>query len=80
VVIPNPGIPNGSYTYTCSGGTLVVNYISNNQVRLFYDGGFQTLGLVGAGPAYSNGAYTWQLRGSVGTLIVQGQVVLNNCR
>lgn len=73
--------PSGSLTYTCQGGTLVVNYISSNQVRLFYDGAFQTLPLVRSGPEliYSNNTYTWEI-GRVGRLIVRGQVVLSNCR
>ncbi|GIW29941.1 MAG: hypothetical protein KatS3mg071_0115 [Meiothermus sp.] len=73
--------PSGSFTYTCQGGTLVVNYISSNQVRLFYDGAFQTLPLVrsGAELVYSNNVYTWEI-GQVGRLIVRGQVVLSNCR
>jgi membrane-bound inhibitor of C-type lysozyme len=72
--------PSGSFTYTCQGGTLVVNYISSNQVRLFYDGAFQTLPLVrsGAELVYSNNIYTWEI-GQVGRLIVRGQVVLSNC-
>lgn len=73
--------PSGSFTYTCQGGTLVVNYISSNQVRLFYDGAFQTLPLVrsGAELVYSNNIYTWEI-GQLGRLTVQGQVVLSNCR
>ncbi len=73
--------PSGSFTYTCQGGTLVVNYISSNQVRIFYDGAFHTLPLVQAGPplVYSNNTYTWEL-GQLGRLLVRGQVVLSGCR
>jgi membrane-bound inhibitor of C-type lysozyme len=76
-VAPNPG----SYTYRCSGGTLVVNY-GASQVRVFYDGGFQTLGLVRSDSvlAYTGGAYTWELSSSSGSLSAGGRVVLGNCR
>jgi|GEM_PF-1239956 hypothetical protein len=79
--VPPVRPPSGSFTYTCQGGTLVVNYISSNQVRLFYDGAFQTLPLVrsGAELVYSNNTYTWEI-GQTGRLIVRGQVVLSNCR
>lgn len=77
IVTPNPG----SYTYRCSGGTLVVNYLDSNNLRVFYDGAFQNLGLVRRSPTllFSGGAYTWEWTGSRGTLSVGGRVVLSNC-
>ncbi|RDI95731.1 PEGA domain-containing protein [Meiothermus sp. QL-1] len=79
-VQPVQPAPSGSLTYTCQGGTLVVNYLGS-QVRIFYDGAFHTLPLVRSGPeqVYSNGTYTWEL-GPVGRLIARGQVVLYDCR
>lgn len=73
VPVPNP---TGTITYVCTGGRLVVNYVNNNLVRVFYDDAFQDLGLVSNG-TYSNGTYTWQLPG---TFSVRGQVVRSNCR
>ncbi|MDT7920675.1 MAG: hypothetical protein RQ868_08800 [Meiothermus sp.] len=77
VVTPGPG----SFTYRCSGGTLVVNYLDSNNLRLFYDGAFQNLSVVRRSPTllFSGGAYTWEWTGSRGTLFVRGQVVLSNC-
>lgn len=80
IVTPNAG----SYTYRCSGGTLVVNYLDSNHLRLFYDGAFQNLALVRRSPTLlfsggAGGAYTWEWTGSRGTLTVRGQVVLSNC-
>lgn len=77
IVTPAPG----SYTYRCSGGTLVVNYLDSNSLRLFYDGAFQNLSLVRRSPSllFSGGAYTWEWTGSRGTLSVGGRVVLSNC-
>jgi len=77
IVTPSPG----SYTYRCSGGTLVVNYLDSSNLRLFYDGAFQNLGLVRRSPTllFSGGAYTWEWTGSRGTLAVGGRVVLSNC-
>jgi membrane-bound inhibitor of C-type lysozyme len=80
VVTPGPG----SFTYRCSGGTLVVNYLDSNNLRLFYDGAFQNLSLVRRSPTLlfsggAGGAYTWEWTGSRGTLTVRGQVVLSNC-
>lgn len=77
VVTPGPG----TFTYRCSGGTLVVKYLDSNNLRLFYDGAFQNLTLVRRSPTllFSGGAYTWEWTGSRGTLTVRGQVVLSNC-
>ncbi len=77
IVTPGPG----SFTYRCSGGTLVVNYLDSNNLRLFYDGAFQNLSLVRRTPTllFSGGAYTWEWTGSRGTLSVGGRVVLSNC-
>jgi membrane-bound inhibitor of C-type lysozyme len=77
IVTPGPG----SFTYRCSGGTLVVNYLDSNNLRLFYDGAFQSLSVVRRSPTllFSGGAYTWEWTGSRGTLFVRGQVVLSNC-
>lgn len=77
VVVPG----DGSYTYSCTGGTLVVNYLSGNAVRVFYDGAFRDLRLVSTGGSYvySNGPYTWNARGRGGSLAVGGNIVLNNC-
>lgn len=84
VIVPNPvpGTPSGRVTYACNGGTLVVDYSASNQVRVFYDGAFQTLPLVrraGANLTYSNNVYTWELNGPVGRLVVRGQTVLSSC-
>ncbi|RDI95732.1 hypothetical protein DV704_05520 [Meiothermus sp. QL-1] len=81
-VQPAPPVPGpGSFTYRCSGGTLVVNYLDGTTLRLFYDGAFQELRLVRRSPTllYSGGAYTWEWTGSRGTLTARGQVVLSNC-
>lgn len=80
VVTPGPG----TFTYRCSGGTLVVNYLDSNNLRLFYDGAFQNLALVRRSPTLlfsggAGGAYTWEWTGNRGTLTVRGQVVLINC-
>ncbi|WP_027877330.1 hypothetical protein [Meiothermus cerbereus] len=77
IVTPGPG----SFTYRCSGGTLVVRYLDSNSLQLFYDGAFQNLSLVRRSPTllFSGGAYTWEWTGSRGTLSVRGQVVLSNC-
>lgn len=75
VPVPVPS-PSGAITYTCSGGRLVVNYVNNSLVRVFYDDAFQELPLVSGG-TYSDGTYTWQLPG---TFSVRGQVVRSNCR
>lgn len=80
-VPPVRPVPTGTITYTCEGGTLVANYISPSQVRVFYDGAFHTLPLIRTSPelVFSNNIYTWE-RGLFGRLIVRGQVVLFNCR
>lgn len=77
VATPGPG----TFTYRCSGGTLVVNYLDSNNLRLFYDGAFQNLALVRRSPTllFSGGAYTWEWTGRQGTLTVRGQVVLSDC-
>lgn len=77
VATPGPG----TFTYRCSGGTLVVNYLDSNNLRLFYDGAFRNLALVRRSPAllFSGGAYTWEWTGSRGALTVWGQVVLSDC-
>lgn len=76
VVVPAAG----NYTYTCNGGTLVVNYLSNTQARVFYDGAFQLLTRSGNTGTFTNNIYTWELRGSSGSLSVRGQTVLSSCR
>ncbi|RIH84204.1 hypothetical protein Mlute_01968 [Meiothermus luteus] len=81
-VVPVPGP--GTFTYRCTGGTLVVHYLDSNNLRLFYDGAFQNLSLLRRSPTllYSGGtggAYTWEWDGSWGSLSVRGQVVLRNC-
>jgi membrane-bound inhibitor of C-type lysozyme len=80
-VPPVRPVPTGTVTYTCEGGTLVVNYISPSQVRVFYDGAFHTLTLVRGAPelVFTDHIYTWE-RGRFGRLLVRGQVVLFNCR
>ncbi len=77
IATPGPG----TFTYRCSGGTLVVNYLDSNNLRLFYDGAFQNLSVVRRSPTllFSGGAYTWEWTGSRGTLSVGGRVVLSNC-
>lgn len=77
ILTPGPG----TFTYRCSGGTLVVNYLDSNSLRLFYDGAFQRLELVRRSPTllFSGGAYTWEWTGSRGTFWVRGRVVLSNC-
>ena len=72
----------GNYTYTCSGGRLVVNYVDSNTVRVFYNDAFQTLNLSRTAPerVYSNGVYTWQLnRNGVGAFFVQAQQERSGC-
>ncbi len=81
-VVSGPVIPaNGSYTYRCNGGTLVVNYLSSSVVRVFYDGAFRDLSLSSSGSSYvySGGPYTWNARGRGGSLAVGGNIVLSNC-
>ena len=77
IVTPGPG----TFTYRCSGGTLVVNYLDSNNLRVFYDGAFQNLSLVRRSPTllFSGGPYTWEWTGRRGTLSVGGRVVLSNC-
>lgn len=71
----------GSYTYRCTGGTVVVNYIASNQVRVFYDGAFQTLTLTQSNPSliYRSNNYAWEWNGRSGNLSAGGRVVLNSC-
>ncbi|MCS7069703.1 MAG: hypothetical protein NZN28_13895 [Meiothermus sp.] len=72
-----------TYTYSCNGGRLVVNYVDNNTVRVFYDNAFQTLTLTRTSPlrTYAGGPYVWELdRNGLGTFRVGGTLVRSTCR
>lgn len=79
VQIAPPGV--GSYTYTCKTGTVVVNYLSTNQVRVYYDGAFQTLSYSKNSPTliYTDGKYTWEWTGKTGNLKLNNQIALEAC-
>ena len=74
---------NGNYTYTCTGGRLVVNYIDNESVRVFYDNAFQNLRLSSSSATsrvYSGGGYVWELNSNQqGSLRVNNQQVRSGC-
>ncbi|WP_276957856.1 hypothetical protein [Allomeiothermus silvanus] len=78
--VPAPSL--GNYTYTCTEGRLVVSYVTNDSVRVFYNDAFQVLSLRDTSPerVYSNGTYTWSLnRSGQGTLRVGSQLVRTGC-
>jgi hypothetical protein len=81
VPLSYPVIPDKTVTYTCIGGTLVVQYLRHDRVRVFYDGAFQLLYLIDAIPkrVFTDGTYTWE-RGRFGRLLVWDEVVLHRCR
>lgn len=79
-MVPAPSA--GNYTYACNEGRLVVNYLSSDSVRVFYNDAFQALSLRSISPerVYSNGTYTWSLnRSGQGTLRVGSQFVRTGC-
>lgn len=82
IVVPVPPVPSGRITYVCEGGRLVVNWVSSNQVQVFYDNAFQTLGLVQTTPelVYSNNTYAWRFGGGVGSFVARGVTVRTGCR
>jgi hypothetical protein len=79
--LPRPIIPGETVTYTCIGGTLVVQYLRHDRVRVFYDGAFHTLRLIDTVPklVFTDSIYTWE-RGRFGRLLVWDEVVLHRCR
>ncbi|MBO1437026.1 hypothetical protein [Meiothermus sp. CFH 77666] len=81
-IIITPPRPD-TYTYSCNGGRLVVNYVDNNTVRVFYDNAFQTLALTRTSPVrtYAGGPYVWELdRSGLGSFRVGGTLVRTSCR
>ncbi len=78
VAVPAPG----SYTYTCTGGRLVVKYVDNNSVQVFYDNAFQNLNLSSnsSSRVYSGGGFVWTLDSSGrGSFSTGGQQVRSGC-
>lgn len=81
--VPIPSPRPDTYTYSCNGGRLVVSYVDNNTVRVFYDNAFQTLTLTRVTPlrTYVGGSFVWELdRNGLGTFRVGGTLVRSNCR
>lgn len=80
VTVPAPSL--GSYTYTCNEGRLVVNYVTSDSARVFYNDTFQVLSLRDTSPerVYSDGTYTWSLnRSGQGTFRAGSQLIRTGC-
>ena len=73
----------GTYTYQCDDGRLMVEYLPDNTVRVFYEGRYIEMEKIpsASGDIYSNGDFRWYShRGDQGYLTQRGQVEMSGCR